>query len=456
MNITKTMLALVGAAVLATGAFAEGGPSITLNRVQQRYPWNGMVDIDYTVENVDYPTNYFVQFSVTAQGTNYVMHEMLDASTLINASNGAYRVTWVVSAEGVVFNDGVKILAKDANVKAQLVYSGGDKSQVPYPFYTVIDISEGPTAEHYPVTYEAFANTAAATNKYNTQEYKTDKIVLRKIPAGTFIMGSPEDEEGRNVDTAHNQETQHPVTLTEPYYIGMFPITQKQWENVMATNPASFKPAEGEVDPTVLAEKAACPVEMVSYQMIRGDGVGINNTTALSNGVVNATCGGAPAFLNTLRDKTGLTDLDLPTEAQWEFAARAGTTTSTFFGNNVTTQPASYLGKYMWYNGNADKTHGVGQVIPNQWGLYDTLGDIYEWCLDRVTRAPNDDWGTDAVTDPLRAVAEGTATGRGGVWHYSADDARSACRIAFCWVSTVYPDFGFRLSRHSPIADLHK
>ena len=200
MKVLTGVKALLAAAVAAAGlaAFAEVGPSVTLNRVQQRYPWNGMVDIDYTVANVPEPANYFVRFTATTKtGAKYVAHEMLDASTLINASNGTYRVTWVASAEGTVFQDCAEFFAKDAKYKAEIVYSGSDKSQIPYPFYVVIDVSGGKDATSYPVAYEYFANTHLATNKYNTAEYKTNKIVLRKIHARTFTMGAPEDEEGR-------------------------------------------------------------------------------------------------------------------------------------------------------------------------------------------------------------------------------------------------------------------
>ena len=231
MNITKNILALMGATLVAAGALAAE-PSITLKRVQQRYPWNGKVDIDYQVENVENPNDYFVRFTVTTkEGKTYAMHEFADAATLINASNGAYRVTWIASADEtkeVIFTDNVKFFAKGADVKAELVFSGSDKSQVPYPYYTVIDISGGSTATSYPVAYECFANTAAAVAKYNTDEYKTDKIVLRRIHPCTFMMGSPEDEVGR-----FSNEVQREVTLSEAYYIGLFTITKKQWVNVM-------------------------------------------------------------------------------------------------------------------------------------------------------------------------------------------------------------------------------
>ena len=441
----KTVKAMFASVVAAAGlmAFAEGDLSITLNRVQQRYPWNGMVDIDYTVAGVPEPANYFVRFTATtAAGVKYVAHEMLDASTLINASNGTYRVTWVATAEGTVFQDCAEFFTKNAKYKAELVYSSSDKSQIPYPYYTVIDVSDGPDATNYPVAYEYFANTHLATNKYNTAEYKTNKIVLRKIHACTFTMGSPEDEVGReNVSSPNNnKETQHVVTLTEDYYVGMFPITQMQWLKVVGGgNPATSGGDDADI----------CPVEGVSYRDIRGSTKGIN-LSLLPNGSVDAD-----SFLGKLRDKSGLTDLDLPSEAQWENAARAGTTSSTYFGNNVTNNMSSAeIGKYVWHLGNSDnKTHGVGQVIPNQWGLYDTLGNVLEICLDRVAAPPTDDWGADQVTDPLRAVS-GRVVVRGGYFSGDAIRARSAARDSMPSASGSNYFRGFRLARRSPGAVL--
>ena len=241
MNITKTMLALVGAAVLATGAFAN--PSITLNRVQQRYPWNGLVDIDYTVAGVDQPTNYYVKFTVETNGVAdaIIASVFLDDSTLVNASNGTYRVTWHTT------NDGYQFFDKGATVKADLVFSPGDKSASPYYLlkYLVIDLSAGPGATHYPVTTEYFATLDEATNKYSAAEYKTNKLVLRRIKRGTFTMGSPENEIARGPNTTLHGETQHQVTLTRDFLMGIYEFTQRQYELVMGTNPSPEGQKEG-------------------------------------------------------------------------------------------------------------------------------------------------------------------------------------------------------------------
>ena len=434
MNMTKTMLALIGAALMTAGAFADE-PTITLTRFQQRYPWNGLVDIDYTVANVANPDDYYVKFTVTTNGaaTGILARSFLNDATLAMASNGLFRVTWDTKADLAI------LFSKDVSVRADLVFDPGCKGdRSPYAAeFVIIDLTEGASATSYPVAYEGIYDKEVAKTNYNTDVYKTDKLVLRKIWKGQFTMGSPTTETGRQSQTWMNKETQHEVTLTKDYYIGVFPVTQTQWLKVMGgTNPSSFK---NNTDATT------CPVEMVSYQMIRGATKGI---AVPITGEVDAG-----SFLALLRDKTNLTDLDLPTEAQWEYATRAGTTDSTYFGNNVTGD-ATLLAAHIWYNGNSQsKTHGVGQKPSNPWGLYDTLGNVWEWCRDRVTAASattKDDLGSDAVTDPIRQVANGNVTLRGGSWISDATNSRSACRTGDCAVSRTLSYLGFRLSRTLP------
>ena len=454
MNITKKALALVGAAILGSGAFA-GNATITLDRVQQRYPWNGMVDIDYTVTGVENPADYYVKFTAKIQAgetqKTIIFGEFLDLTTLTNAVPGTHRVTWNSKA------DYQRFFATNAEVKAELVFAPGDKSASPYycPHYIVIDLAGGADATSYPVESEYFASLAEATNKYNAaeSEYRTTKLVMRKIPAGSFVMGSPADEVGRESQTWMNKETQHPVTLTHDFYFGIYPVTQKQYELVMGTNPSSFKT---DAETVGEYEVNSRPVEQVSYQMVRGTTAqkGLNVDALMDvqgvAGLVDET-----SFLGLLRTRTGLETLDLPTEAQWEYASRANTQMSTYFANNVTTDADKALrNQYLWDNSNSQsKSHGVGQKIPNAWGLYDTLGNVWEWCRDRVTAASattKDDWGSDAVTDPIRQVANGNVAGRGGGWNGGATASRCACRAGDRGGSSTINYCGFRLSMTLP------
>ena len=165
------------------------------------------------------------------------------------------------------------------------------------------------------------------------------KLVLRRIDPGTFKM-----------------QGEYNVTLTKSFYIGVFEVTQKQYSLVTGSNPSYYS---GD----------SLPVEKISYNIVRGSS---NGAQWPSSSAVDSN-----TFLGKLRSRT-LNSFDLPTEAQWEYAYRAGTTTAYHWGN--------YQGgaeDYAWYSSNSDhKTHIVGTKKPNPWGLYDMDGNAMEWCLD--------------------------------------------------------------------------
>jgi formylglycine-generating enzyme required for sulfatase activity len=291
--------------------------------------------------------------------------------------------------------------------------------------YLVIDLSGGSSAASYPVSYRSVPPAGGWTD-----EYKTTKLVLRRIPAGSFMMGSPKDELGRWDD-----ETLHRVTLSKDFYVGVFEVTQKQWERVMGTWPSVFKNA---------SYRNARPVEQVSYDDIRGSGAG--SKWPATNAV------DAGSFLGRLRTKTGL-DFDLPTEAQWEYACRAGTTTALNSGKNLTDiyncPNMAEVGRY-WYNGGKDYSTGgdtsrgtakVGSYKPNRWGLYDMHGNVYEWCLDWFQPT----LGSSVQTDPRGAASGTDRARRGGSWGFSAGRWRSANRDGGNPPSGRYGDLGFRL-----------
>ncbi|SLM30505.1 conserved hypothetical protein [Desulfamplus magnetovallimortis] len=225
-------------------------------------------------------------------------------------------------------------------------------------------------------------------------------MTFNLIPAGTFMMGSPSDEPGRV-----SNETQHQVTLTNSFYMQTTEVTQGQWEAVMGSNP-SYHDECG----------ADCPVEYVSWNDIQ------NFITAL----------------NALGDGTYL----LPTEAEWEYSARAGSTTA-FANGDITETLCAYdpnLDLMGWYCGNSgNTTRSVAQKEANDWGLYDMHGNVYEWCQDWYGN-----YTTDSLIDP-----EGPSTGslrvvRGGSWNYDAWRCRSAYRNRG-FLDYRYNYVGFRL-----------
>ena len=280
--------------------------------------------------------------------------------------------------------------------------------------YMVIDLSGGPSAESYPISYLNEVPEGGWT-----EEYKTTKMVLSKINAGKFTMGSPDDELGRDDD-----EVQHEVTLTKPFFAGVFEVTQKQYELITGNNPANY---QGD----------ARPVECISYNKIRGKDKGAGWP---DNNEVDED-----SFFGILRAKTGL-EFDLPTEAQWEYACRAGTTTALNSGKNLSDKSEcdemAEVGRY-YYNQNDGKggytnAHTtVGSYLPNAWGLYDMHGNVREWCLDWKTSYDGD------ATDPKGGEGHSRVIRSGFCFIHA-----SCCRSAFRFLqSPGFADYsnGFRV-----------
>ena len=240
----------------------------------------------------------------------------------------------------------------------------------------------------------ALSLTSCSTGGSGKDDFTTLEMI--RVTGGTFTMGSPSSEPGRD-----NDETQHKVTLSG-FYMGKFPVTQAQYEAVMGSNPSGFTEAvEGE-------KKAHLPVENVTWF----DAIRFCNKLSEQSKL-------EPVY--TISGQTVTADLGkngyrLPTEAQWEYACRAGTSTAYSTG--------SISEATGWYWETSDnRTHEVGKKPANAFGLYDMAGNVYEWCWDRYGA-----YATGAQTDP-----EGTATGdrrvlRGGAWPLSGENLRSAYR----------------------------
>ena len=214
------------------------------------------------------------------------------------------------------------------------------------------------------------------------------KLVL--IPKGTFMMGSPESDVNRQ-----KNETQHEVTISKGYYLGVCEVTQAQYEKVIGKNPSSFPVAK------VGNENADLPVENVSWD-------------------------DAVEFCKKLSDlpeekKAGRV-YRLPTEAQWEYGCRAGSKTAYAFDDEE-----GLLPEYGWFKRNSsDRTHTVGLLEPNAWGLYDMHGNVWEFCSDRYG-----DYPKGAVSDPSGPSGPKEGSGRvfrGGSWGLGAARCRSAFR----------------------------
>jgi sulfatase modifying factor 1 len=227
--------------------------------------------------------------------------------------------------------------------------------------------------------------------------------VFRWISPGTFLMGSPEDEPER-----YDDETQHPVTLTQGYWLADTACTQALWEAVMGKNPAYFK------------DDANNPVERVSWN-------------------------GVQEFIAKLNSLVPALEARLPTEAQWEYACRAGTTTPFSFGKNITPEQVNYNGNYPYAGGKEGlyrgKTVPVKSLPPNPWGLFEMHGNVWEWCNDWFVG----DYPMESVVDPNGPPSGANRVLRGGSWNNYGRSVRSAYRYRR-GPDARYGSLGLRLS----------
>lgn len=233
--------------------------------------------------------------------------------------------------------------------------------------------------------------------------YKGVKQVFRWIEPGEFLMGSPEDEPER-----FDNETQHAVTLTHGYWLAETACTQALWQAMMGDNPSEFK---GDQQP-----------------------------------VANISWDDAQRFIDKANGLKPELELCLPTEAQWEYACRAGTTTPFSFGDQISSEQVNFNGEYPYNEGRESQwrkeTVEVKSLPANDWGLYEMHGNVWEWCQDWYAPYP-----ADRQSDP----DEGSQSGvhrvlRGGSWIGFGRHVRSACR-RHRTPDRRYNFTGFRLAR---------
>ena len=420
-SITNTAAALAAAVTMGAGA-AYAVPQVTNVRMAQR-AGTRVVDVLYDLAGEAAIITLGIETNGVAIPDSAVTRLSGDVSVVIQPGTDRH-IVWNAGAD---WPENVTETAK-ARVTAWSVDAP--------PQVMVIDLNGGSTAEDYPVYYYTSLEALPYGGLTNAV-YKQTRLAMRKIPAGTFMMG-----EGTGAKE---------VTLTKDFYAGVFEVTQGQWFNVMGSGrTANFTDA---------SSRAFRPMEQVSYDDIRG--------TAAQGG------GGWPAndsvyaesFVGRLRTKAGLSGLDLPTEAQWEFACRAGTDTcfndgdaaANVSGANANTNAwLDALGRYKFDGGYIDGvtapaagcgpangTAIVGSYAPNAWGLYDTHGNVWEWCLDWYQAA------LEGGDDPDGAGSGSHRVLRGGCWSSTASLCRSASRNYYD-PSSRYIYIGFRLVRTLP------
>ena len=215
------------------------------------------------------------------------------------------------------------------------------------------------------------------------------------IPAGRFLMGAGADDEDICIC---DRRPQHEMSISKAFYLGKYPVTQKEWEEVMGSNPSFFQGADH-------------PVEMVSWEEVQ-------------------------KFIKKPNEREGRDGYRLPTEAEWEYACRAGSTTRYSFGDD-----AGQLKEYGWYAKNSgDQTHPVGGKKPNAWGLYGMHGNVWEWVSDWYG-----EYQSGAVTDPAGPSSGSERVLRGGSWSGNASSCQSAYRAVLQPHFRPRPSVGFRL-----------
>lgn len=350
------------AALAATALFAFGAcasPTITIDSVRQRWPWNNKVDITYSVsEGQDVANGLYakVEFTVTVGGNATV----IDGNTLgASASDGTHTVTW---------NAPAGLRATDATMSAKLIAQGDVPSGNDY---MIVDLTSGA------VTFEGLLGTGAAgqtasNTRYNTDVYKTTKMVFRKIPkwADRDTLPNATELPGGGYPTGNtgnpsNNNLKYNQTARD-YYVGVFMVTQNQYARLGL----SLKN-----DSNCAAD--ANPVGWVTWEALRGEA----GPTDTLDAVVSASEG---TFLQRLNALTGNSyRFDLPTFLMSELATRAGGLTTTR-GNTLTYWWGSdFDGDYLVYSAsNSSRPMAVGSKPANPWGLYDVAGNGFEYCLD--------------------------------------------------------------------------
>ncbi|MDD3543846.1 MAG: formylglycine-generating enzyme family protein [Kiritimatiellae bacterium] len=299
--------------------------------------------------------------------------------------------------------------------------------------YLVVDLSGGVMAGSWPVAY--YRSLRDVPDGQQHVRYKTTHLLLRRIRKGVAMMGRHPDDYWYGA----GESPRHPVTLTRDFYIGVYEVTQRQWEQVMVTNPSFY---------TNALYSATRPVEQVNYYAIRENAAA---NSAISPNWPQSAQVHESSFMGVLQSKTGLA-FDLPTEAQWEYACRAGTDTSLNSGKNLIDSAycpnMAEVGRYIGNRGSlftyqyCTTEHGtaeVGSYLPNAWGLYDMHGNVSEWCLDWYGGYP------DSAIDPVGALTGDKRIRRGGGFLEQASACRSARRIVK-EPDFVYYSVGFRVS----------
>ena len=426
MNIKKLTIAALAACVAAAPSPSHAAvpevSGVTMVQLSDR-----RVTITYTLADAPAVITLDVQTNVTGDvwasiGGEAVWNAMGDVWKRVETGN--HTITWRPDHSWPDHK------IEGNNARAVVTAWALDNT----PDYMVVDLAAANTVRYYPaVDFLPGSELGQTGTVTNNPAYKTSQLLMRKIMARgvEWTMGSASGETQRNA----TRESAYRVTLANNYYIGVFEITQSQWKNI-ATNstPTIHFTVEGDMR----------PMERVCYNEIRNAA----NTTVANASYDWPNDPNPLSFLGLLRSKTGL-DFDLPTEAQWEFAARAGHG-SGYWNDGAAVMNAdpdanlAKLGRYRGDNPSGSSTTAtlapsdggtaiVGSYTPSDWGLYDMHGNIWELCLDWYEDNITAHGGAVNINPETPAQTLSGASGanrvmRGGSWGSPARACRPACR----------------------------
>ena len=465
----KTTNTLILAAICTASVHAA-----TVERVivRQQWPWSTDIKVEYVLSDVSQPVDIAVRaFSGSTE---------LDASKLAAATKGArygisqggaYSFT-IDPAEAFGTNTAVM-----TDFRVQIVPSNSP-ANINEVLYKVFDLDDGSCENitraqllngekgaietDYSKIVSGFSHPLQDvliwTGVTNDVAYKTSKLVMRKVPAKNVLwkIGSPANDWGRQQYAYPQNETQHDAMITHDYFIGVFEVTQAQYKKIQSSNPSYDKTAEN-------ADWR--PVNQVSYTTMRGGRDESQNGERIcwpTNSYKHLAK--SWSYCGKLRTLTHV-DFDIPTEAEWEFACRAGTTNTLYNGKDITGwNQQSRTTDIAWTTSNSPKSqvnnqyyeqHPVGLLKPNAFGLYDMLGNAEEQCLDWCV-ADISLGATDPLVDPdggstPPVKSDGTykyaRRARGGCSSYQYFTARCAFRETSYWLDTAGSVYlGFRLT----------
>jgi len=438
--MTIKNLLCAGACGLSLAGLAA--PTVSDVVIQPRWPWSTKVDVHFVLSGVDAP----VDVACTFRNDGVALEQPAGSVTgdLTFLENGAYTVTYDPVAAG--YGSNVKLPALTVDIVP-----------VTAKLYMIVDLkaSLANTAE----ARISYTNKVVGANSRWDDYYKTNCVVLRYIKAGTFMMGAKSTESSRGIETSFRRQ----VTLTKDFYIGVFEIPQGIYKRILG----SGYPYTAGNDFT--AEQEFRPVARVSYAHMRNDSWSCTNSLAEARTVTDG------CWIGKFRAKTGgALQFDLPTEAQWEYACRAGTDTSFYNGYDITSASATHdgnldpLARYRYNDGfkddgatdplseyatvsTANGTARLGTYAPNAWGLYDMLGNAAEWVLDWCSGQANTEQQDEAIAQTVDPRGPRTSndmsrkfrTIKGGSWY----DGASTCRCS----SRTYgkSETGYRTEQHA-------